>query len=168
MSEKTNPRIRFSGITVYKASRTLQGKSGYGKLDQRKIDDAKQAVQEAEYRPFAAERIEYIGELVNKARTGGDYQQFVSELVKVVVHLKSTASTFGYDVIADLTAIMLEFLELTSEFDKDVIDLVEGHQKTLAYLVNSHDEGTTEKEAEVLKQELYEACRRYRSKNHID
>ncbi len=162
-------KIKFSGKKVYKASRALQAKSGFGKVDAKKVDAAREAVQEANYWPFAAERIAVMGQLVKEARAGGDYEHFTQELIKVVVQLKSTASTYGYEIIADLVTIMLEFLELTNEFDADVIDLVEGHQKTLTYLVDKDAKhASSEEESKRLKDELYEACMRYRNKKTRD
>lgn len=164
--EDRQARISFGKKTIYKGSRALQGKCGYGTLDRLRIKEAKKDIAEADYWPFAVDRIAAIGLLVKEVRSDGNNEEFIDDLIKIVVHLKSTASTFGYEVISDLTSIMLEFLELTQEFDHDVIDIIEGHQKTLSYLVHADIKSTSEEECKALKQELYEACRRYRTKKN--
>ena len=47
------------------------------------------------------------------------------------MQIKANAKTFGYDLIGDLSEIMLNFIENIHDIDVHIIEILSAYQKTL-------------------------------------
>ena len=71
---------------------------------------------------------------------------------------------FKYDLVGNLTNIMLNFLETVEDFDDDVIDIVQAHEDTLRHIITNKIAGDGGEDGMRLQKELKDACKRYFAK----
>lgn len=160
-----NRDMRRGGeVMVYKAHRMLQYKAGTGELSTERIKNAAEIATKIDYRPFHEKILDELGELLEKNKTSGGSSNFADDVRKIVVSLKSSAGIFGYMATAELTRIMLDFLESHRTFDRDIYDIVAGHHHSLVFVLQKDLRDADCPEVRTLKEELYDACNRYASR----
>ena len=71
---------------------------------------------------------------------------------------------FKYDLVSIMANIMVTFLEKITHLDKDAVDIVKAHHKTLTLIVQKKMSGTGGEAGKALAKELQNACIRYFSK----
>lgn len=157
MTEKKQPR-------VIKANYVLQAKVGSGPLDERKIEECQQVMDNADidFAPLANEYLNKLELAIRKVKsgelTGHDAKQAMTH---PVMELKANASTFKYNLIGNMANIMLSFLETVKTLDKTVIEIVDVHHKTLKAILANKMKGDGGASGKALEQELKDACKRY-------
>jgi len=78
--------------------------------------------------------------------------------------IKANAAMFNYDLITNLANVMLSFLESIKKLDKDVIEIVDAHHKTLTMIVLKKMKGDIGEPGKQLENELKGVCKRYFSR----
>ena len=74
---------------------------------------------------------------------------------------------FGYRLMSEIAAVLLDFLESVERLDKDALDIVSIHHKSMTVIATSNLKGPGGKEGRALAEELYAACKRYYRKHQI-
>jgi len=85
-------------------------------------------------------------------------------MTQPVMELKANARMFKYGLVSSLANIMLGFLESIEKLDKDAIEIVSAHQKTLHAIISREMKGDGGEYGVLLEKELRDAIRRYFSK----
>ena len=155
---------------MIKASTMLQAKVGLGPLDPKVITRCQSIIDnnKIDFVPVAQECLTRLQAVIKKAQAGTiDKTTAVEALTEPVMQLKAHASLFHYPLVGTLAGIMMGFLESINQLDKNVIEIVDAHHQTLKSIVNNKIEGTGGKQGEMLKAELYDACRRYYAKKNL-
>lgn len=154
-------------VRTIKASRLLQAKVGIGPVDEKKIARSQKLIDEndVDFKPLAQEYLDELDRAIRAAREGkGDSKALIDGLIPPVMQIKANASIFGYALIGSLANVMLNFLETIDAIDKDVIEIVEAHQKTLNLIIANGMKGAGGAFGKELTTELKEACKRYFAK----
>ena len=152
---------------IIKANRLLQAKVGMGPLDQKAVERSQKVLDEnkVDFAPMAAEFLEKLSTGVKNARAGnGSTEEILQGMAEPVMQLKANAGMFNYPLLGDLANIMLSFLETIENIDKDVIEIVDAHHKTLTLIIKAKMHGDGGPQGEELKKELRDACKRYFAK----
>ena len=151
---------------VYKASKILQYKAGFGEIDHKHIDAAQNVIDQVQFEPIALKILKELEDLIHQ-HNGEDVEcrELIDELAAPVMQLKASASMFGYPIVSKLTNIMFSFLNQITVMDKVALQIIDGHHKTLVGIVNNKIKDDTNDYAIQLERELYAACERYMLKN---
>ncbi len=157
-----------SKAKVITASRMLQAKAGRGKIADERIQACEVALEKntQEFLPVAMDflkQLEVALELATK-NEGGNLDEHKSRLFKPVFDLKANAKMFKYDLVTIMTNIMVDFLEKIETMDKDAVEIVRAHHKTLTLIVLKKMSGTGGEAGKALTKELQGACQRYFAK----
>jgi hypothetical protein len=149
---------------VIQASRMLQSRIGAGPLDEKKVQESQEVIDtfDVDFAPLATEYLDELEKLVNEALAAGSAPQELAEnITQTIMQLKANAAMFGYELMGQLTKIMLTFLENIEAMDQDVIAIVDAHQKTLRAIVSNEMKGDGGDHGRELQKELKDACHRY-------
>jgi hypothetical protein len=155
---------------VRKASKELQIKAGTGKVSGESIKKAEKALDsnKADFKPMARDYLKRLDEAIEQVRRDtSDMQACIHAMSAPVMDLKANASMFDYQCVTNLAGIMLNFLETIEKLDKEVIEIVDAHRKTLEAIVARGMTGSGGKQGEVLQKELQDAINRYYKKHGI-
>lgn len=137
------------------AANTL--KKGQDYLDANKID----------FEPYAKDFLKALKTFVEKAEKSPDNQELTDSMIKPIMELKANGSMFQYHLVSMIADVVLQFLETVQTLNKDVLEILKVHNKTLEIIIQNKIKGPCGKEGELLTQELYEACKRYYKKHNI-
>ncbi len=149
---------------IIKASKDLQVKAGSGQVGAEKIKRAEETIESNthDFVPTAEEFLERLENGISAARKGdGTEVDLIAGMTRPVMELKANAQMFKYDLVSILANVMLGFLEHIRSLDKDAIDIVEAHHKTLSLIIHKRMKGDSGSNGALLKMELEDAVQRY-------
>lgn len=152
---------------VYRANFMLQQKVGSGPLDEETVKKCQTAIDnnEVDFTPLGLQYLGNLQEAINKAKSPDtDIQEAKQLLTQPVMELKANATFFHYSLIGNLANIMLSFLESIDQLDKDAVDIVEAHHKTLHAIIIKKMAGDGGEHGAIMVKELKDACARYYAK----
>lgn len=153
---------------VIKPNRLLQSKVGTGTIDEKKIKRSQKIIDQntEDFTPMGLEILAALEETVKQARENPDTDpaQHIEAMAEPVMQMKGSAAMFGYKLISALTGTMLNLLESVDTIDKDLLDIVDAHRKTLAVLIKNQMKGDGGEYGSELQKELKDACKRYFAK----
>ena len=155
---------------IRKASKELQIKAGTGKVSEKSVEKAEKALEASkeDFKPMARDYLKRLGDAVAHAKQDqSDMKARIHAMSAPVMDLKANASMFDYHCVTNLASIMLNFLETIEQLDREVIEIVDAHRKTLEAIIARGMTGTGGKQGEVLQKELQDAINRYYKKHNI-
>jgi hypothetical protein len=153
---------------VISASRVLQAKAGRGKIDDNKVRACQDALAQktSDFKPVALEILDQLQAALQDAAQSdaSDLDAHKAKLFRPIFDLKASAKMFKYDLITIMANIMVDFLERIKILDKDAVEIVSAHHKTLTLIVLKKMNGTGGDSGKALAKELQSACTRYFTK----
>ncbi len=153
---------------IIKADKRLQLKAGAGEIAPHLVESAQTIIQNnaVDFSEIALPALSRLREAVVIAKdVQQDFQQFVDKIINPVMELKANGRMFKYDLVGDLASIMLGFLEQIHTLDKDSIEIIAAHERTLSAIVAKKITGDGGPMGQQLRSELEGACSRYYRKN---
>ena len=90
-----------------------------------------------------------------------------TDLVNIVMQLKSNGSMFHYQLISMISDVMLRFLEKAKTLDDDFRDIFAVYINITENILNKKLRGNGGPEGYALTQELHNACMRYYTRHKI-
>lgn len=156
---------------VIEANKMLQAKAGRGKIREEQVEACKVALERgtADFQPVAMEFLNRLDIALQEAASGDqkDLDAHRDKIFKPVFDLKANAKMFKYDLVTIMTNIMVNFLERVDVLDKDAVEIVNAHHKTLTLIVLKKMNGTGGEAGKALAKELQGACTRYFAKKKV-
>lgn len=159
--------IEMKKAEIIKANFTLQEKVGKGSIDKHIIEKCQAVIDEdvSDFAPLAEDFLKTLSAAIKDAKKGDTPTELaIQNMADPVMQLKANAAMFKYDLVSSLANIMLSFLESVNKLDKDMLEIVEAHYKTLSAIVIKKMKGTGGESGKRLEGELKDACKRYFSK----
>lgn len=153
---------------VYKASNMLQQKVGAGPLDPKVVAKMQDAIDnnDVDFTPMGLEFLEQLEDAIRTIESGDPHNmsEHKEALTAPVMQLKANGAIFHYPLIGNLSNVMLSFLESIQEIDKDAMDVIEAHHKTLRAIISKRMSGDGGDIGTEMVKELRDACGRYYAK----
>jgi hypothetical protein len=149
----------------------LREKCGYGGIAPDKLTQAQTFINEnpLDFAPIAAAILKRLDAGIDDARRRKVYDRAaMSAISGPVMELKANGAMFGYHLISDVAAVLLNFLEIIGELNEDAVNIVVVHRQTLHVIVTNKLQGSGGGHGTALLQELCEACERYFKKYGIE
>lgn len=159
---KTKPRF-------IKPPNRLKAKVGGGGIDEQLLDKAQHFIQEVEvdFRPTAEELLVQIKESIKEydsAKSDEERQAIKEKIASAIMQIKANGGMFGYQLMGEIAALGLYFLDSIEGFNKDALQVIDVHSKALQIIVANKLKGNGGKEGFALVKELEKACYRYNQK----
>lgn len=153
---------------VITANRMLQAKAGRGKIQEEKVQACQNALEKstANFEPVAMEFLKKLELALDAAAQSSDKDLAAHKdrIYRPIFDLKANAKMFKYDLVSIMTNIMVDFLDRIKVLDKDAVEIVRAHHKTLTLIVIKKMSGTGGQNGKALAKELQSACARYFAK----
>lgn len=146
------------------ADTSLQLKTGYGKIEERRIAMSQNVLNNADvnFMPIAMGFLKDLQDIVETSQANNTLgRQAIEEMIYPIMQIKSSALVFKYTLVGNLAGIMLSFLESLNDFDNDVLKIITAHHHTISHLLNSNIKEQSEIEGKDFEDELQKACKRY-------
>lgn len=147
-----------------KANHVLQAKVGLGVIDEETIAKSQSIIEKNNFNfaPIAAMFLEQLRDgLTTAKKEAVTNRKSIERLVNPVMQIKANARIFKYELLGNLAAVMMHFLEHLNELDTDALEIVEAHHKTLFHIITSEMQGSGGPIGQSLETELESACKRY-------
>lgn len=159
---KTKPRF-------IKPPNRLKTKVGGGGIDERLLDKAQNFIKEVEvdFRPTAEELLADIKAAIkayDSAKSDEERQALKEKIASTIMQIKANGGMFGYQLMGEIAALGLYFLDNIEGFNHDALQVIDVHSKTLQIIIANKLKGNGGKEGYALVKELEKACYRYNQK----
>lgn len=154
---------------VIKANMKLQQKVGKGPLDEKTVKPAQNVIDknEVDFVPLGLEILNKLELALQTSQTETVSLHTMKEMLTApIMELKANAAIFHYTLIGNLANIMLHFLEAMAVLDKQAVEIVQAHHKTLHMIIVRRMTGNGGEAGKHLSMELQNACDRYYQKKY--
>lgn len=151
-------------VEVIKASYDLQKRVGKGPIAPTLLEKCHEVMNTntTDFAPIAREFLEKLERAIAVcADPDIDMREKVEGLSRPVMELKASAKMFRYELVTSLANVMLGFLEAMQNLDRDAVEIVAAHHRTLAAIIDRKMNGDGGPYGQLLVQELKDACNRY-------
>lgn len=148
----------------------LRQKVGTGGIDPKLLDKGQEFLESSnfDFEPYANNFLEQVSKVVGDFKAGKIRDaEAIEDLIRPVMQLKANGGMFQYQLISDIADVALFFLEKLTKLDKDALDILVAHEKTLQVIVKGKLKGSGGREGRALSRELEKACTRYFDKYKI-
>jgi hypothetical protein len=155
-------------VKIIKVENKLKQKTGFGEISETVIATSEVVLQnnQVDFKEIATPILQKLRAAIKKAQTEPENIESISKtLVDCVMELKANGPMFKYQLVGNLASIMLSFLEHIHTFDKDAIEIIGAHEKTLSAIVDKGIKGDGGPMGTQVQSELEGACGRYYRKN---
>lgn len=157
---KTTKKPRF-----IKPPNKLKMKVGVGGIDERLLDQAQVFIQKSEtnFKPIAEDLLKDVNAALKNLRGAPEEkkEKYRDELAGAIMQLKANGGMFRYQLISEIAALALHFLENTKTVNDDALQVVDVHAKTIHIILANDLKGDGGKEGFALVKELEKACKRF-------
>lgn len=170
MSKKYIKKVETAkeGVKIITIRNVLREKAGYGGIDSLLLERAEEFIQNNKINfPMLAQDYLIRSEVaIDTARSKAvrDHN-IIYAIIRPIMGLKAGGGMFQYDLITEISDIMLKFLEGISDLNDDALDILEVYQKITNAVIDGKLTGTGGDAGKILTDELYRACRRYAKKH---
>ncbi len=147
----------------------LKMKVGVGGIDEKLLEKAQVFIQKTEFdfKPVATQLLKAMSDslkAVQAADNEGEKKSRVETLANAIMQLKANGGMFRYQLISEIAALALHFLENASPLNPDAVQVIHVHEKTIEIILANNLKGDGGKEGYALVKELENACSRYFNK----
>ena len=147
-----------------KADTTLAAKAGVGTIDKNAVERSQRIMNEnkIDFIPIARQYLQELKQSLDAAKKQDNPpSNILQDFISPIMQLKANARILGFDLVGNLTNIVLNFLETLNEIDSHVLDIVDSQYRTLNHLVENDFRGEGGKTGVDFERELHAACQRY-------
>lgn len=147
----------------------LKAKVGIGGIDERLLDKAQNYIKTVEinFKPTAKQLLD---EAINSfkdlaaAQTQNAKNKARDDLASSIMQIKANGGMFGYQLMGEIAASALHFIEHCANVNQDAMNVVDVHLKSMHLILANNLKGDGGQEGYALVKELEKACTRYYKK----
>ncbi len=146
------------------AKKDLQNKTGKGCVNPHLVENSQSIIENTplDFTPVMKTFLEEFKKSIDAAQNLNiSNRKIVEDIIFPVMQIKANARIFKYDLVGDLSAIILSFLERAHQVDSLILEILHAQHKTISHLVENNMKGNGDKLGASLKAELQDACNRY-------
>lgn len=156
------------GVRYITPPNVLRQKIGHGGIDALRMERAERFIEtnDFDFLPYAREYLSQLERRISQSLKTPT-PECRDLLSRPTMELKAGGGMFGYRLMSEIAGVLLDFLESVETLDKDALDIVSIHHKTMTVIATSNLKGPGGKEGRALAEELYAACKRYYRKHQI-
>lgn len=150
---------------LVKPENKLKKKVGHGGFKESDLIKAQSMIENntIDFKPIAigllAELKEALSE-VEEDKTNS--KEGLGKILYPLMQLRAQGSLFHYPVITSISDIIVDFLDGVGVLDDDVIEIVQGYQKSLQAILTLGIKDDVNPVGKDLRKALAEACQRYK------
>lgn len=147
----------------------LKIKVGNGGVDEKLLEKADEFIKtcEIDFKPIAEGLLKNLKETVSAARetqTPESRKIANDNLSNAIMQLKANGGMFRYQLISEIAALALHFLDHITELNNDALTVIDVHAKAINSIITNNLAGDGGKHGYALVKELEQACARYFNK----
>lgn len=151
-------------VKITPASKSLQIKAGKGDIPPPIVEHAEETLKNnnEDFQSIAIGFLDRLEKAVARARNNEDMKdELIDGMTKPVMELKANARMLKYDLVTSLANIMLDFLETIEDLDRNAVEIVAAHHRTLTLIIAKQMKGDGGAVGITLQKELQSAVQRY-------
>ena len=155
-------------VRFIKPPNILKQKVGFGGIPETRLIKSQEVIDsvQVDFVPYANDFLNALTTQIKEAKKdGANFDEIKDSMIRPVMQLKASGGMFHYQLISDIADIALQFLEAIEDINKDSLDVISAHEKTMRVIINNKLEGNGGKEGDALIKELDQACKRYFAKH---
>lgn len=151
-----------------KVENKIQKKAGFGEIADVSVSRSENIIlnNNVDFKEIATPVLSNLRATIKLARDNPEKIDILrQDLIKPIMELKANGAMFKYELIGALASVMLSFLEHINQLNKDALEIIEAHEKTLTLIVVKGIKGDGGLMGKQVIEELESACGRYYRKN---
>ncbi len=149
----------------------LKEKVGSGGIDISILERAQKIIETntSDFRPTATLLVDLMETELGRIQNGQiKGETAIEALIYPAMQLKAQGAMFHYPLITDLSNIMVGFLEIIQDMNKDAIEIAGAFKMSIRVIIRGQIKGDGGAQGTALKNELKDACMRYFHLYHKD
>jgi len=156
-------------VRYIKPPNLFKQKVGSGGIPQDRLEKGQTLINttKTDIKPYAEKFLLQFSTAMETADTK-DFRDIKDDIAMPIMQIKANGGMFQYQLLSDVAAIALNFLESVSDFNRDVEKVLTAHQNTIQVILTNEMKGAGGKEGDILIMELNKACKRYFDKHPMD
>ena len=152
---------------TYESLQNLINKTGTGKIDPVLIKKAQQVMERnnVDFVPMGRVFIDNLGKLledIENLNTLSEEMRF--QVTKCVMELKANSKMFGFDLVGDMSVMLLNLIEKSEKVDVHLISLLDVYHKSCKAMIGTNMSGSGGAIGEEILEEFTAACDRYKER----
>lgn len=152
-------------VKVFKASRDLQEKAGAGKIDEQKVQNAQDSIENTsvDFYAMAKDNLDDLKKSISDAKSDKSIskEELLKNISSPLLQLKSSAPLFEFHLVGTLASIMFNFIQKIDNIDDQALQIISAHHKTLFAIISNRMTGDGGAQGKQLKKELNDVCKKY-------
>lgn len=147
----------------------LKAKVGLGGIDEQLLDKAQTYIKTVEinFKPTAKQLLDDAIDnfkVLSNAKTQNEKNVANDNLANSIMQIKANGGMFGYQLMGEIAANALHFIENCGNINTDALNLIDVHTKAMQLILANNLKGDGGQEGFALVKELEKACHRYYKK----
>lgn len=140
---------------------TIKKKVGTGGIARETIKEAETRMQSKEkhFLPIIEEHMKKITDALKDHQRKPEHT--IKDISASINQLKSQGGMFNYQLVSDVSALLLGFLPRAKKIDGDILEILAAYQVTVRTIITRNLRGPKTAEGRALIDELENACDRY-------
>ncbi|MGN7437945.1 MAG: hypothetical protein ACTHOO_04805 [Alcanivorax sp.] len=142
----------------------LRKKTGTGKISPELIKRASRvlAANNVDFIPMGRVFVTDLGDVIERLEESkSSVEAMRPEITKCVMELKANSTMFGFDLIGDMSAMLLSLIETTKKIDRNLVSLLNVYHKSCKAMVSTKMSGDGGEMGKEILEEFTAACDRY-------
>jgi hypothetical protein len=155
-------------VTLITPPNLLKKRAGKGGFDPEDVVKAQTVLEEntVDFKPMAIMLIKLLDKAAAAAKSGSiKGESAIESIAYPAMQLRAQGAMFHYPLVTEISDILVNFLETVDAADKDVLDIVSAHRKSLNVVITGQikDDGKSALGKELCGA-LVDVCNRYYKK----
>lgn len=157
-------------VEFFNPDNVLKEKVGDGGLDDRILEKAQSLLDKSDI-DFTGQGQRFLMSLKEGIRLAEtqkhrfETESLLATITQPAMQLKANGAMFGYPLVTKIADLMIRFIEVLNELDKDAIEIFHGFRTALNAVLVGQIKGDGGQEGADLYDALNDACQRYFDKN---
>lgn len=153
-------------VEYFNPENVLKRKVGSGGLDETILQRAQELLESSDI-DFTAQGQRFLMSLregIRLAETQShrfEMEALLATITQPAMQLKANGAMFGYPLVTKIADLMIRFIEVLTELDKDALDIFNGFRTALNAVIVGQIKGDGGQEGANLYSALQDACQRY-------
>ena len=142
----------------------LKEKAGSGGVDDKVVARAQGLIEHnnIDFTPLAFELVGTLQKTIKEAQSGAiTGEDAISAILYPAMQLRAQGGMFHYPLITDISDILINFMETVTVIDKEVLEIVEAHKKSIRHVLTKKMRGDGGMVGKELCSALMDSCKRY-------
>lgn len=125
------------------------------------------ANNDIDFKPMATSHLKEIDThfvVLKEAKTKAEKEFAMAKIIENIMQIKAHGGMFHYQIMSDIANIVLQLLEVTTDYNAALYQIIEAHNNSIRIIIKRNISGDGGMQGKEITDELNKAIKRYQTK----